>query len=63
MTGNREIQEAAFQLVAEHGDKAPIHAAMEADARLEAGDMDGAAHWRLVLAVVREMVEPGGVRH
>jgi len=32
---------------------------MEADARLEAGDMDGAAHWRLVLAAVRRMVEPG----
>jgi hypothetical protein len=55
VTCNRKIQEAAFQLIAEHSDQAAIHAAMEADARLEAGDTDGAAHWR--------MVEPEGVRH
>jgi hypothetical protein len=58
-----DIQQTAFRLFAEHGDQPPIHAAMEADAMLEAGDMDGAAHWRLVLRAIRGMVEPEGVRH
>jgi hypothetical protein len=58
-----DISQTAIALVREHGDQAPIHAAMEADARLDAGDMDGAAHWRLVLLALRVMVEPEGVRH
>jgi hypothetical protein len=45
-----------------YGDEAAIHAAIEVDAMLEAGDMNGAAHWRLGLQAIREM-EPEGVRH
>ena len=44
----RDIHETAFRLVADHGDTAPVQAAMEADACLDQGDMDGAANWRLV---------------
>lgn len=44
-----DISTAAIALVREHGDRAPIYAAMEADRLSEAGDLDGAAHWRLVL--------------
>jgi hypothetical protein len=36
---------------------------MEADACLEAGDMDGVVHWRLVLRAIKWMVEPEEVRH
>lgn len=55
--------ESALSLVREHGDRAPIYAAMEADRLSEAGDLDGAAHWRRVLVSIREMVEPAGTRH
>lgn len=55
--------ESALSLIREHGDQAPIYAAMEADAMLDTGDLDGAAHWRRVLAAIREMVEPAGTRH
>ena len=54
-----DISSAAASIVREYGDRAPIHAAMEADAMLEAGDLDGAAHWRMVLRAIRGMVEPG----
>ena len=47
----------------QNGDKAPIFAAMEADARLVAGDLDGAATWRMVLRAIRGMTEPEGVKH
>ena len=47
-----DIPHTAVALILEHGDTAPIHAAMEADACLEAGDMDGAAKKRLVLRAV-----------
>lgn len=53
----------ATRLLEQHGDTAPIFAAMESDAMLDAGDLDGAATWRLVLRAIREMMEPEGVRH
>ena len=56
---NTDISHTAIALVREHGDTAPIHAATEADAALEAGDMDGTAVWRAVLRAVWGMVEPG----
>ena len=51
------IQREAVEFILQHGDSAPIHAPMEADTRLEAGDMNGAAHWRLVLAALPFMVK------
>ncbi len=38
-----------------HGQDAPIHAAMRADAMLEKGDLDGAAVWRRILGAVEEL--------
>ena len=38
---------------------APIHAAMRADAMLEAGDLDGCAVWRRVLRAVEELQGAG----
>jgi hypothetical protein len=41
------------------------HTAMRADELLDAGDLDGAATWRRVLAAIKELenVEPRGVVH
>ena len=41
-------------LVKQHGEDAPIEAAMRADAMLEAGDLDGYAVWKRVLRAVEE---------
>ena len=38
-----------------HGQDAPIHAAMRADAVLEEGDLDGYAVWRRMLRAVEEL--------
>ncbi len=35
----------------QHGDEAPIHAAMNADAMLEKGDMDGLAVWLRIVSL------------
>lgn len=60
---NPDTWRIAGEFLEKHGDTAPIHAAMEADARLESGGLDGAAHWRLILREIRGMVKPGGVLH
>ena len=48
MTSNIDIYQTANELIKQHGDDAPIHAAMRADELLEAGDMDGQAVWKRV---------------
>ena len=45
MTSDLGIYRAANELIEQHGDEAPIHAAIRADEMLEAGDMDGKAVW------------------
>ncbi len=42
----------ATLLVKRHGQDAPVHAAMRADAMLEKGDLDGYAVWKRVLKAV-----------
>ena len=37
-------------------DEAPIHAAMQADAMLEKGDLDGAAAWLRIVSAVNELL-------
>ena len=39
----------------QHGQDAPIHAAMNADAMLDKGDLDGYAVWKRVLRAVEEL--------
>ncbi len=48
-----------------HGPDAPIHAAMRANAMLEAGDPDGYAAWKRILRAVEEIQEtvPGAQVH
>ncbi len=60
-----DIYRSANLLVQQHGEDAPIEAAVRADAMLEAGDLDGHAVWKRVLRAVGELqgVKPGGRLH
>ena len=42
-------------LVKRHGEDAPIQAAMQADAMLAKGDLDGYAVWKRILRAVEEL--------
>ena len=61
MIPDLDIYRSANLLMQQQGDNAPIHAAMRADAMLEAGDLDGYAVWKRVLRAVEELqgTEPG----
>lgn len=64
MTDAPDAYREALSLIDQHGDTAPIFAAMEADAALDAGDLDGAATWRRVVAAIRELQDaPAGPVH
>jgi len=41
--------------VKQHGEDAPIEAAMRADAMLEKGDLDGLAVWKRILRAIDEL--------
>ena len=55
MIPDLDIYRSAQVLMKQHGPDAPIHAAMRADAMLEAGDLDGYAVWKRVLRAVEEL--------
>ncbi len=64
MIPDLDIYRSAQVLVKRHGEDAPIHAAMRADAMLEKGDLDGAAGWKRILMAVEELLSkerPAGV--
>jgi len=65
MTSDLDIYRSANLLVKRHGEDAPIHAAMRADAMLEKGDLDGYAVWKRILRAVGELQEtvPGTQVH
>ena len=56
MTSNRDIYASANELIKQHGEDAPIHAAMRADELLDAGDQDGQAVWKRILKAVDELL-------
>ena len=56
MTTGLDIYRTANEIIKQHGDDAPIHAAMRADELLEAGDLDGLAVWKRILAAVDELL-------
>ncbi len=66
MTPDLDIFRSAI-LVKQHGEDAPVEAAMRADAMLEAGDLDGYRVWKRVLRAVGELQEvepePGEAVH
>ena len=55
MTSDLDIYRSANLLVKHHGPDAPIHAAMRADAMLEAGDLDGYATWKRIVRAIDEL--------
>ncbi len=55
MVSDLDIYRTAQVLVKQHGQDAPIHAAMRAGELLEAGDLDGYAVWKRVLRAVEEL--------
>ena len=57
MTSDLDIYRSSNLLVEQHGDEAPIHAAMRADAMLDRGDLDGQAVWLRILAAVKELLD------
>ncbi len=61
MTSDLDIYRAANELIEQHGEDAPIHAAMRADELMEAGDMDGRAVWLRIVKAIEELRqrEPG----
>ena len=62
MVPDLDLNRAAKLLVDQHGEDAPIRAAERADELLEAGDFEGAAIWRSILAAIEERQrgpEPG----
>ncbi len=60
MIPDLDIYRSANLLIKRHGEDAPIHAAMRADAMLEKGDLEGYAVWKRILRAVEELqgVEP-----
>ncbi len=56
MTSDLDIYRSANLLVKQHGEDAPIEAAMKADAMLERGDLDDAAVWRRIVRAARELL-------
>ncbi len=59
-----DIYRTANILIREHGDDAPVEAAMRADAMLEKGDLEGCAVWKRVLQAAEELLSeerPPGV--
>ncbi len=67
MIPDLDIYRGAGVIIKQYGEDAPIHAAMRADAMLEAGDLDGYAVWKRVLRAVEELQgtepKPGSAVH
>ncbi len=64
MIPDLDIYRTANLLIQQHGEDAPIHAAVQADALLDAGDLGGVATWRRILRAVEELLSkerPAGV--
>jgi len=51
------IYRTAKLLIDQHGEDAPIFAAMHADKCLEGGDLDGKAAWMMVIGAIKELID------
>ncbi len=56
MVDDLDIYRAARVLINQHGDEAPLHAAMRAEDLLDKGDLDGCAVWRCILRAIYELI-------
>ena len=52
-----DIYRSANLLIEQHGEDAPIFAAMQADKCLAAGDLDGKAVWMGVIGAIKELLD------
>ena len=52
-----DIYRSANLLIQQYDEDAPIFAAMQADKRLEAGDLDGKATWMRVIGAIKELLD------
>ncbi len=55
MPDDLDIYRSAKLLIDQHGEDAPIFAAMQADKCLEAGNLDGKATWMRVIGAIKEL--------
>ena len=65
MTSDLDIYRSAHELIKQFGDAADIEAAMRADERLAAGDMEGEAVWIRIVKAIEELLSkerPEGVK-
>ncbi len=53
---DRDIWRSAQVLIKQHGQDAPIHAAMRAEAMLDKGDLDGCAVWKRLVKAVEKLL-------
>ena len=65
LTAAIDIYSAAKLDIDQYGDQAALRAAVRADALLDAGDLDGTATWRKIIAAIETMrsTEPDGRLH
>ena len=56
MTSDIDTYRSANELIKQHGEDAPIHAAMRADELMETGDMEGVAVWKRIVKAVEELL-------
>ncbi len=56
MTSDLDIYRSANVLVKQHGQDAPIQAAMRADNMIAKGDLDGYTVWKRILRAVGELL-------
>ena len=67
MISDLDIYRSTNVLIREHGEEAPIEAAMRADTMLERGDFDGCAVWRRIVKATETLLAdrkpPGELTH
>ncbi len=56
MTSDLDIFRSANELIEQHGEDSPIHAAMRADELMEAGNMEGRAVWIRIVKAIGELL-------
>ncbi len=56
MTSDLDIYRSANELIEQHGEDAPILAAMRADELMETGDMEGRAVWLRIVKAIEELL-------
>ncbi len=59
MTSDLDIYRSANVLIREHGEDAALEAAMQADAMLAKGDLEGQTVWKRIVRAVEEILRTG----